>query len=81
MTNLEICRKIADIEGIQHEDSTRGPYVVFYSKQQGHSSVHDFNPLTDDGLCFRLMVNQVVGKNPNKAICLAIIAEHEQESK
>ena len=44
MTDLEICTRIADIEGIKQGYCVRNtPYRCLY------------NPLTDDALCFKLM--------------------------
>ena len=83
MNDLEICKRIAEIDGTPPE------------------FVGEYNPLTDDALCFQLMIKYCVDfnhamftdntlhryqavntitrkgwgldKNPNKAICLAII--------
>tara|TARA_R110002051_G_scaffold301683_1_gene369645 strand:+ start:740 stop:991 length:252 start_codon:yes stop_codon:yes gene_type:complete len=82
MTDLEICKRIAEIEGISD--------YIFIN--------YDYNPLTDKALCFDLMVKHKVDtewwgdelgayipvndgeihdKNPQKAICLAIIEAHK----
>ena len=81
-TDLEICKRIAEIEGISD--------YIFIN--------YDYNPLTDKALCFDLMVKHELemfkvgsnwncawtdsnlttsNKNPQKAICLAIIEAHK----
>ena len=82
-TDLEICKRIAEIDGIHVSNVEADMY----------------NPLTDDALCFRLMVkykidfcnyindvyagvsfgNEFQNRSPNHAICLAIIAANEAE--
>lgn len=95
MDDLEICKRIAEIDGIHVSNVEAGMY----------------NPLTDDALCFNLMIKyslelhpmfrgewcasfistytyeeepiygaQGVDKNPNKAICLAIIEAHNENN-
>ncbi len=52
LTDLEICKRIAEIEGIEHHvemPDTINAYI--YSEQLNK----EYNPLKDDGLCFRLM--------------------------
>ena len=108
MTDLEICKAIAKIEGLSKKEAAH------YKKVVNGAGIcigfKPYNPLTDDALCFRLMVKhglelsplyrgdwcashidrydyeecpvygnaQGVDENPNKAICLAIIAKHEE---
>ena len=55
MNDLEICKAIAEIEGI---DVTVGyvntTYSIIYTTNlKGENN--EYNPLTDDALCFRLM--------------------------
>jgi hypothetical protein len=63
LTDLEICKRIAEIEGVK--------FIVFSGKIAADAfQVHDlfscahmgftFNPLTDDALCFQLMVKHRV---------------------
>lgn len=57
LTDLEICKRIAEIEGIDHHiemPDTINAYI--YSEQLNK----EFNPLKDDGLCFRLMVKHCI---------------------
>ena len=58
LTDLEICKRISDIEGVYAE-------LLVKQKRYNARLVHIqekaeitrwFNPLTDDALCFRLMV-------------------------
>lgn len=61
LTDLEICKRIAKIEGYQTEYF--GGYECCAFKGDEHMKPHigkydfiPYNPITDDGLCFRLMV-------------------------
>ena len=49
LTDLEICKRIAEIEkiGHQHIQYTDKPFIVSMAT---HS---EYNPLTDDALCFQ----------------------------
>lgn len=56
MDDLEICKRIADIEGVDiflHPQST-SPLI----QQEGADMLQckTYNPLTDDALCFKLMI-------------------------
>ena len=100
MNDLEICKRIAEIEKLPHR-LEEGMNDKFINTSTIYGDVCEYNPLTDDALCFQLMikycvdfnhamftddtlhryqaVNTITGKgfgldkNPNKAICLAII--------
>ena len=105
MNDLEICKRIAEIEGIKIEkDSTRIKRKHFYGIETLEAP--KFDPLTDDALCFQLMVKYKIqlkkvtngdgwaasfnrlnhsicalfDTSPNKAICLAIIEAHKDQS-
>ena len=52
LTDLEICKRIAEIEGVEH---TNDGIQVRYWYKEG-APVQNYNPLTDDALCFKLMV-------------------------
>lgn len=56
MNDLEICKRIAEIEGY------RWDYSVGENKRIMliHEKITTFNPLTDDALCFKLMVKYKV---------------------
>ena len=51
MNDLEICKRIAEIEG-KYIECDLPSSVVIHNGGDGK----EYNPLTDDGLCFRLMV-------------------------
>ena len=61
MTDLEICKRIAEIEGVQHQFEMEGtPNCYVYSEQLNK----EYNPLTDKELCFDLMVKYDVRVEP-----------------
>ena len=96
MTDLEICKRIAEIEGhLAIQSSNEGKDFIFVP----HVKV-EYNPLTDKALCFDLMVKHKVevewwgnecgaylnvlageihDKNPQRAICFAIIEAHKEQ--
>lgn len=56
MNDLEICKRIAEIEGLiisNHSVDIDDLWVHICNSKD--SSVTFFNPLTDDALCFQLM--------------------------
>ena len=94
LTDLEICKKIAEIEGVKIEivgDHTVEMITPFHQRI--------YNPLTDDALCFQLLKKYrleietspthfqayftvsrgVTDTSLNKAICLAIIEANSNE--
>ena len=99
MNDLEICKRIAEIENehITEVICSDGNWLCA-------EYCEEYNPLTDDALCFKLMVkykvdviqfstklnariyadpedepiSNVTDKNPNKAICLAIIEANNE---
>ena len=53
MDDLDICRRIAKIEGIQSQiEQADTTHAYIYSEDLNS----EYDPLTDDGLCFRLMI-------------------------
>ena len=105
LTDLEIKSKLAVIEGHTIEHITGNTVFIFDSNLSDVTGVDeyiDYNPLTDDALCFQLMVKYklsliapereqedwdcvirdvlAVHENPNKAICLAVIEAHKDQS-
>lgn len=52
LTDLEICKRIAEIEGYSKFGTVWGDLVIVSNEDDTTS----YNPLTDDALCFRLMV-------------------------
>jgi len=55
MTDLEICKRIAEIEGLS-EHRFRNYCNAEYDDECRLISVDHYNPLTDKALCFDLMV-------------------------
>lgn len=63
MNDLEICKRIAEIEGVQHQFEMEGtPNCHVYSEQLNK----EYNPLTDKALCFDLMVKNNIELTPMK---------------
>jgi hypothetical protein len=61
LTDLEVCQRIAKIEGIQNQieqADTMHPYI--YSEELNA----EYDPLTDDALCFKLMVKHSIRVEP-----------------
>ena len=57
LTDLEICKKIAEIEGRTYWSSGHGEGLhLHYIEGNANSRILYYNPLTDDALCFKLMV-------------------------
>ena len=58
MDDLEICQRMAKIEGY----TLRRNSLLWYFQSTGaiDCDFEEFNPLTDDALCFRLMVKHEV---------------------
>ena len=57
LTDLEISKRIAEIEGEWFVSSREGtPYIMKQYAESKSPLPTLFSPLTDDGLCFRLMV-------------------------
>ncbi len=108
MDDLSICQNIAEIEGISLKAfMNHTPVINGAGIQTGWNR---YNPLTDDTLCFQLMIKydldiiapyrknnettweaqifskdyvdafQIYDKSPNRAICLAIIEAHKDQS-
>lgn len=62
LTDLEICKKIAEIENkydeLLEKQASYNSRLVHV--QQKENITRWYNPLTDDGLCFKLMVKYKV---------------------
>lgn len=64
MDDLSICKKIAELEGVQHQIQCEDmPHAYIYSEELNM----EYNPLTDDDLCFQLMVKYKVWRWSNPA--------------
>jgi hypothetical protein len=57
LTDLEICQRIAEIEGKSYWLHGTGEGICMnYIEGKRDSKVLYYNPLTDDALCFKLMI-------------------------
>jgi hypothetical protein len=57
LTDLEVCQRIAEIEGKSYWTHGTGEGVfINYIEGDRDSKVLYYNPLTDDALCFNLMI-------------------------
>jgi hypothetical protein len=76
LTDLEICQRIAEIEGVKDKIEA----TMMAIRQSSHHSIFAtgtvtsqqtfddiYNPLTDDALCFRLMTKYKVWRWSNPA--------------
>ena len=65
LTDLEICKNIAEIKGLSNFVTQYKNGVSFSGLMLNHSDncVSCYNPLTDDALCFKLMVEFKVDVN------------------
>ena len=54
LTDLQICKRIAEIEGVQY--TIENPRFGIEHVQPLYDTELIYNPLTDDALCFQLMV-------------------------
>ena len=62
LTDLEICKRIAEIEG--RVISGVGSLNVFVKCEPSLIGNEQYDPLTDDALCFQLMVKHSVRVEP-----------------
>jgi len=67
MNDLEVCRRIADIEDVHYMETKYHDEVNFLglvSASDGSGTppelIGEYNPLTDDALCFQLMIRHKV---------------------
>jgi len=99
MNDLEICKRIAEIEGYKWDYSVGANKRIMLINER----ISTFDPIKNKALCFDLMEEYKVSlfnysdhweaennfdsdacsscvedKNPQRAICLAIIKAHEQ---
>lgn len=58
LTDLEICKRLAEIEGATETFITRDKTITaLFDRVSAHDrTAYNYNPLTDDALCFQLMV-------------------------
>ena len=72
LTDLEICKRIAEIEKLPHH-LEEGMNDKFINTSTIYGDVCEYNPLTDDALCFRLMIKYKVDILNYTDTCEAII--------
>ena len=64
LTDLEICKRLAEIDGAFKSSSDGVHVAAYFNVGTGihtyESVIHGYNPLTDDALCFKLMVNHYI---------------------
>lgn len=60
MGNLAICKRIAEIDGVTVRDTGEDLEWIRCPKSAIEPKYDDYNPLTDDALCFQLMVKYKV---------------------
>jgi hypothetical protein len=62
LTYLEICQRIAEIEGVFVFDDGFDLFIPDYeaSMSTGYDEDKEYNPLTDDALCFQFMVKDKI---------------------
>jgi len=67
MNDLEICKKIAEIEGVYYIETKyhhNDNFLGLVDEPGGSGSppelIGEYNPLTDDALCFQLMIKYKV---------------------
>ena len=63
LTDLEICKRIAEIEKLPHR-LEEGMNDKFINASTIYGDVCEYNPLTDDALCFQLMVKYAIEVKP-----------------
>ena len=56
MTDLEICKRIAEIEGYKVSTGVRQSCGAAYVNMHPNNCYGNYNPLTDKTLCFDLML-------------------------
>jgi len=56
MNDLDICRRIAKIEGLRVSKDVKPKCGSVYANIYPNDCYGNYNPLTDDALCFQLMI-------------------------
>jgi len=75
MTDLEICKRIAEIEGYNVSTVFKPSCGSAYANIHPNNCCGNYNPLTDKALCFDLMVKHDVRVEPSD--CSAWIDNEE----
>ena len=63
LADLEICKRIAEIEGLMFCTGNRYARIEIWKDRKVYK-YEKYNPLTDDALCFKLMVKYSVRVEP-----------------
>jgi hypothetical protein len=77
LTDLEICQRIAEIEG--RVISGVGSLNVFVKCEPSLIGNEQYDPLTDDALCFKLMVKYSVDIQQGKSMSIAKIYDDPED--
>jgi hypothetical protein len=81
LTDLEICQRIAEIEGKSYWTHGTGEGICMnYVEGNRASKVLYYNPLTDDALCFKLMVKYSVDIQHGGSISIAKIYDDPEDN-
>ena len=79
LTDLEICKRIAEIEGLEIScEWDCGNNGILIGK--GGGDLEEYNPLTDDALCFRLMIKYSVDIQHGKSMGLAKVYDDPEDN-
>jgi len=80
MDNITICKKIAEIKGYLRVRVSR--VTVQVSNSICDDDFELYNPLTDDALCFQLMLkNDIVIRNRGNGYYLATVSRFECDAR
>ena len=63
MDDLDICRRIAKIEGLRVSKDVKPKCGSVYANIYPNDCYGNYNPLTDNALCFQLMIKYSVNLN------------------
>jgi hypothetical protein len=81
LTDLEICKRLAEIEGLEFivKMDVFGFSECVFADSENHAGLIRYNPLTDDALCFRLMIKYNVSfwQNEDKGMFCAKVRDPE----
>ncbi len=69
MNDLEICKRIAEIEGYKVSTDVRPSCGAAYVNMYPNNCYGNYNPLTDKALCFDLMVKHNIELTPMSSGC------------
>jgi len=66
LTDLQICKRIAEIEGYPQQVMGHGTVIISTATEHTIGHWKEYNPLTDDALCFQLMVTHRISVDIRK---------------